>query len=237
MNYFCYGEKELNHLKGKDKRLKEAIDTIGFIQRPVYDDLFEALISSITSQQISTKAAKSVWNRLVVLLGEVSPEAFVDVSVEMIQSCGMSMRKAMYIKEIADKVRTGVVDLHEIAKLDDEMVIVQLSALKGIGKWTAQMLLLFCLQRPDVVSWDDLAIRRGMMRLYRHKTLTKVQFERYCKRYSPYGSVASLYLWKLSENVVGTDDNVEPLDKKKKVRSTKKADNAKKKSKPIMDHQ
>nr|MCU0538679.1 DNA-3-methyladenine glycosylase 2 family protein [Desulfobacterales bacterium] len=92
----------------------------------------------------------------------------------------------------------GDLDLAELGRLPDEGVIRKLSALPGIGVWTAEMLLIFSLCRPDVVSWGDLAIRRGMMRLYGLKELSRPRFDRFRKRYSPYGSVASLYLWAVS---------------------------------------
>lgn len=199
MNYFTYTQEELEALKAKDKRLREAIERIGWIEREVNDDLFEALISSIVGQQISSKAAKTVWHKLCNALGSITPERVFQASAQTIQSCGMSMRKAMYIKDMGDKVMLGELDLKVLPLMDDDSIIATLTTLKGIGTWTAQMLLIFCLQRKNVISWDDLAIRRGMMRLYRHKTLTKVQFARYAKRYSPYASIASLYLWKLSE--------------------------------------
>jgi DNA-3-methyladenine glycosylase II len=198
MEIFKYGDAEIEYLKKKDKRLGQAIERIGRIQRKVTPDLFTALISSIVSQQISNKAAETVWNRLCNLVGELSPAAIARVSVDEIQKCGMSMRKASYIKGIGDAVFSGEFNLDELKSLPDDQVIKKLTALHGVGVWTAEMLMIFSMERPDVVSWDDLAIRRGMCRLYNHKVLTKERFMRYKKRYSPYGSVASLYLWQIS---------------------------------------
>ena len=108
------------------------------------------------------------------------------------------MRKAKYIKGIGEAAFRGDLDLLELREMPDEGVIEKLSSLPGIGVWTAEMLLIFSLCRPDVVSWGDLAIQRGMMKLYGLKDLSKKQFDRFRKRYSPCGSVASLYLWALS---------------------------------------
>jgi 3-methyladenine DNA glycosylase/8-oxoguanine DNA glycosylase len=108
------------------------------------------------------------------------------------------MRKARYIKGISEAVISGDLDLVELSEMPDKGVIEKLSSLPGIGVWTAEMLLIFSLGRPDVVSWGDLAIQRGMMNLYGLKELSKNQFDRFRKRYSPCGSVASLYLWALS---------------------------------------
>jgi DNA-3-methyladenine glycosylase II len=130
--------------------------------------------------------------------GAITPERITAAPVEEIQQCGMSLRKAGYIKGIGEAVAAGRLDLDEIRGLPDTEVIARLTAMKGVGIWTAEMILIFSMERQDVVSWGDLAIQRGMMKLYGIETLDREQFERYRKRYSPYGSVASLYLWELS---------------------------------------
>ncbi len=198
MHFFEYGEKEIAYLKKKDKKLSTAIDKIGVIEREVTPDPFTALVSSVVGQQISSKAADTVWNRLCELLGSIAPQTIAEASLSQIQGCGMSNRKAEYIKGIADAALSGEVDFAALHTLTDEEIIKKLSSLHGVGVWTAEMLLIFSLGRPDVVSFKDLAIRRGMMNLYGLKELPKEKFERYRKRYSPYGSVASLYLWALS---------------------------------------
>ena len=198
MPIFEYGQKEIDHLKRKDKKLGAAIDKIGMIQREINPNPFTALISSVVSQQISKKAAETVWNRLATLLGNLTPESITQVELSAIQSCGMSERKARYILGIADAAKSGVIDFRLLDTLTDEEIIKKLSSLHGVGVWTAEMILIFSLCRPNVVSYKDLAICRGMTNLYGLKELSKITFERYRKRYSPYGSVASLYLWELS---------------------------------------
>lgn len=206
MHIFEYGQKEIDYLKKKDKKLGAAIEQLGRIEREITPDPFTALVSSIVGQQISSKAADTVWNRLMELLGEITPEVIAASDIAKIQACGMSLRKAEYIKGIADAAINGVVDFSTLHTLSDEEIIDRLSALHGVGVWTAEMLLIFSLQRPNVLSYKDLAIRRGMMKLYGHRELTKEMFERYRKRYSPYGSVASLYLWALSVEGVNLNE-------------------------------
>jgi len=196
--YFEYGIEEIDYLKAKDKKLGEAIERIGFIQRPIIPDPFAALISSIVSQQISKKAAETVGRRLKELLGTVTPESIANSQLAEIQACGMSTRKASYIKGIAEAAISGQVDFSTLSSLEDGEIITRLSKLHGVGVWTAEMLLIFSLNRPNVLSYNDLAIRRGIMNLYSHKDLPRKRFERYRARYSPYCSVASLYLWELS---------------------------------------
>jgi 3-methyladenine DNA glycosylase/8-oxoguanine DNA glycosylase len=198
MHIFQYGQAEIDYLTRRDRKLGRAIGHIGMIERQVMPDLFKALAHSVVAQQISRKAADTVWGRLCERLLDVTPRKVGSTDVSDIQQCGLSMRKAKYIKGIGDAAIRGDLDLLELREMPDEGVIEKLSSLPGIGVWTAEMLLIFSLCRPDVVSWGDLAIRRGMMNLYGLKELSKKQFDRFRKRYSPCGSVASLYLWALS---------------------------------------
>ncbi|MBJ2108002.1 DNA-3-methyladenine glycosylase family protein [Proteus terrae] len=198
--HFQYGETEINTLKKCDKRLAELIERMGKIKRSLTPDLFTALVKNIIEQQISVSAAITVNQRLLELCeGIYTPERIAKLSEQEIQQCGMTMRKAGYIIGIAEAVISGKLNLNKIPNMTDKEVIDTLIQLKGIGVWTAEMLLISSLNRPDILSWGDLAIQRGIMRLYRHKTLDKIRFERYRKRYSPYGSTASLYLWALSK--------------------------------------
>ena len=196
--YFEYGETEISYLRKKDKKLGAVIDRIGVIKRPVNLDIFSSLVENIISQQISSRAAATVCGRLNDICG-MDVEKIYSMPVEEIQSAGMSMRKAEYVKGIADAVLSKSVDLNAFSEMSDDEIIKTLSAIRGIGVWTAEMILIFTLMRPNVVSYGDLAIRKGMMRLYNLKELPKERFDRYAKRYSPYGSVASLYLWHISD--------------------------------------
>ena len=118
--------------------------------------------------------------------------------VENLQTFGISFKKAEYITDFARKIKNGEFDLDSIWLKSDEEAIKELSSLKGIGVWTAEMLLLFCMERKNIFSYQDLAIQRGLKMLYHHKTITKPLFEKYRKRFSPYCSIASLYLWEVA---------------------------------------
>ena len=197
MHYFPYGELEIEYLRRKDKRLGAAIDRLGMIRRAVEPDLFAALVDSVVGQQISAKAAETVCARLRGLC-RITPHNLYNLRHEQVQACGMSNRKAEYIRNIAEAAVTRAVDFEALPQMDDAGVISTLSAIKGVGVWTAEMMLIFSLCRPNVISYGDLAIRRGIKRLYNHTDLPRERFERYAKRYAPYASVASLYLWELS---------------------------------------
>ena len=196
--YFTYGEKELHYLRQTDKRLAEVIDRIGPVHRTVDTDLFSAVVHHIIGQQISTKAQATIWQRMREALGTVDAAHILAAGAAQLQALGMSFRKAQYIMDFAQKVQTGEFDPEGIREKSDEEAIRELSTLKGIGVWTAEMLLLFCLQRPNVFSYGDLAILRGMRMVYRHKKIDRARFERYRKRFSPYCSIASLYFWAVS---------------------------------------
>jgi DNA-3-methyladenine glycosylase II len=202
MMYFEYGDRETDYLTRKDKRLGAAIDAIGYIEREVDSDLFSSVVHNIVGQQISSAALKTVWARLTDKLDEVNAETVCAVSREEIQSCGVTFKKADYIKDFAAKVQSGEFDVDALRSLPDAEVITKLSALKGIGVWTAEMLLIFCLQRPDVMSFGDLGIQRGLRILYHHEKIDRKLFDKYARRYSPYGTVASLYLWAIAGGAI-----------------------------------
>lgn len=194
--YYKYGEKEIEYLKRKDKKLGAVIDFVGSLQYEVDEDLTAAVVHQIIGQQISGAALATVWGKLKNKLeGEITAEQLNNRSAEELQSCGMSQRKAGYILDFAKKVTGGEIDLEILKTMPDQKVIETLCTIRGIGEWTAQMMLIFGLKRPDVVSYGDFGIRRGMRMLYHHRELDKEKFLRYAKRYSPYGTVASFYLW------------------------------------------
>ena len=198
--YFPIADEAISYLKKKDKKLSAAIDSIGIIKRPVNSDFFSALIRSFLEQQISMKAAETIWNRLMFLTSnQMSPTLILTCSEEDLRAQGISSKKILYMKEAAEKILSGELDIEALTAMSDSEICKELVSLKGVGLWTAQMLMIFSMKRQDVISFDDLGIRRGLCKLYHHKTLTKVQFERYKKRYSPYGSVAGFYIWEISK--------------------------------------
>lgn len=200
--YFEYDHTATDYLKAKDKRLGAVIETVGQVRRVVDEDLFASVVHHIVGQQISTKAQATIWAKMQAALGQVNALTIAAATENELQAFGMTFRKASYIKDFAEKVRSGEFDLDGVAKLPDEDAIAALASLKGIGVWTAEMILLFCLQRPDIFSYDDLGIQRGLRMVYHHRNVGRELFERYRRRFSPYGSVASLYLWAVSGGAI-----------------------------------
>ena len=222
-NYFEYGEKEKQWLRSRDPVLSAAMDEIGHVHREVQPDLFKALINSIVGQQISTKAHVTIWNRMQERFAPITPENFENLRAEDIQTCGISMRKALYIKSIADAVSDGGLDLTLLPAMTDAEISASLVQLKGIGLWTAEMLMIFSMNRLNVLSYGDLAIHRGLRMLYRHREITPALFAKYQRRFHPYNSVASLYLWQIASGVIPELTDPKPKNKpiNPKQRTTK----------------
>lgn len=212
--YFKYGEKEISYLKNKDKKLAEVIEKVGLIERETEPEIFSALVHHIVGQQISTKAQATIWERMRNSLGAVTSETILNASIEEIRSFGISLRKVEYIKDFAEKVHTGEFDIEAAEKMEDDELIKYLTTLKGVGVWTAEMILLFCLQRPNVFSFDDLAIQRGLRMVYHHRKIDRKLFEKYRRRFSPYCSVASLYLWAVSNGEIPEMRDYAPKNKR-----------------------
>ena len=211
--YFAYGENEISYLKSKDEKLAEVIEKIGMIERETDTDLFSSVIHHIIGQQISTKAQATIWQRMQEGLGEVNAETILATDISKLQSYGMTFRKAEYITDFAAKIHTGAFDLDAVEHMRDEDAIRALSSLKGIGVWTAEMILLFCMQRPNIFSLDDLAIQRGLRMVYHHRNIDRKLFEKYRRRFSPYCSVASLYLWAVAGGAIPEMKDYKPKNR------------------------
>ena len=202
MQFFDYRDAETNYLRKRDKTLGAAIDTIGTVRREVNSDLFSALVNSIVGQQISTKAQATIWSRMKSGLGIITPKTVLVCTEAGLQSFGVTFKKASYIRGVAERVMDGRLDINTLQLKSDEEVCKELTAIGGIGLWTAEMLMLFSMQRPDILSYGDLAIQRGMRMLYHHRNIDHGLFKKYRNRYSPYGSVASLYLWAIAGGAI-----------------------------------
>lgn len=198
MGYFKYTKEEIEYLSKKDKKLAKAIIQIGDIQRECIENIYHALINAMIGQQISTKAHATIWKRMIDAYDDFTVTRIYQEPVEELQKIGISMKKAQYIKNLSESIYDGKLDLTSLKTMSDEEVCQTLVQIKGIGRWTAEMIMLHSMQRKDIISDLDLGIIRGMQMLYGHSTISKEQFQKYKKRYSPYGSVASIYLWAIS---------------------------------------
>jgi DNA-3-methyladenine glycosylase II len=158
---------------------------------------FSTLARSITGQQISVKAAQSVWNRVVSAAGKIKPENLLAMTDDDLRGCGLSRQKVAYIKDLALHFGDGRIKPHRWAHEDDDTVIRELSEVKGIGRWTAEMFLMFYMLRPNVLPLDDIGLQRAMERLYNQgAALSKDEMRAIAKRWDPWCTVATWYLWR-----------------------------------------
>ena len=163
-------------------------------------DLFYALSESIVSQQLAVRAAAAIFARFRALFPTgLTPRALLAVAPETLRSCGLSARKVEYLRGAAQAAAAGEIDFSELAEAPDETVIQTLSSLKGVGRWTAEMLLIFALGRRDVLSTGDLGVRRGLELLFRRDGFTKAELLEFRRRVSPWGTLASLALWRIKD--------------------------------------
>jgi DNA-3-methyladenine glycosylase II len=166
-------------------------------------DHFSMLVRAIVSQQLSTKAANTIHGRLLEFMPgrTATPAAVAALTDEQLRTAGMSRQKTAYLRDLAAKVTNGVVPLEKIEDLPDEEIITALTQIKGIGRWTAEMFLIFRLQRPDVLPVGDLGIVTAMQRAYRmRKKPTPERMHKIADAWRPYRSIASWYLWRTLDN-------------------------------------
>ena len=172
--------------------------TIKPIPKSIY---FEDLVDAICSQQLSGKAAKTIFGRVKEKLGgAIMPEPIINIGTEDLRKCGLSYAKCSYVKDLAQKVKNGELEISKLDRLSDEDVIKELVAVKGIGRWTAEMFLMFSLARPDIFPVDDLGIKKGFEKVT-GKKWDKIDSAKFAsKNWAPYKTVASWYLWRSLEN-------------------------------------
>lgn len=191
-------ESALQHLRAVDPALSVWIDQIGPFTLQTEPHSFATLVYAIISQQISLAAARAIRDRLTITLGEISPAAILAAHDHTLRTAGLSAQKIAYLRDLATRVDDGRLDLNQLASLADETAITCLTAVKGIGRWTAEIYLIFGLGRLDVLPAADLGLRDGARLVYElphvpspHELLARGE----CWR--PYRSVACWYLWQI----------------------------------------
>jgi DNA-3-methyladenine glycosylase II len=193
--------KAIRHLKSSDKVICEVIKKHGPCTiTPALDNPFHALTSSIISQQLSAHAARAIKERLFDLLGaeQFTPQNISKVSSKTFRAAGLSRAKFNYIQRLARSVENGELNFESISKYEDEEVIRELTTFPGIGRWTAEMFLIFALGRPDVLSVNDAGLKRGVRITYRLKeNPSEDEMISISESWRPYRSVASWYLWRV----------------------------------------
>ena len=192
-----YWEEAKRHLARRDPVLRKLMKKYPDADLGTRGDAFQTLARSITGQQISVKAAQSIWNRFAECAGKVNAKNVVGLAPEAIRACGFSGSKVSYVKDLAHHFHTGVLKPRRWARMDDEAIIEDLVRVKGIGRWSVEMFLMFHLMRPDVLPVGDLGLQRAMERQYNGgKPLTKPEMREIGQAWAPWRSVATWYLWR-----------------------------------------
>ncbi len=192
----------VRHLKKNDPVLARVIGRIGPLRFELDDGCYESLVGAIIYQQLAGAAARAILTRFKNLYsGRIpEPERFLGTSYPELRSAGLSPQKVSYIRDLCQRIVSGSLDLKNLSDEPDGGVVRQLDAVKGIGRWTAEMFLIFVLGRRDVLPVDDLGLKKAAKRVYRLRSLpSKEKFERLAEAWRPYRSIATLYLWRSSE--------------------------------------
>jgi len=194
-------KKAVDHLKKSDAILASIIARVGPCKMAYRDPTFEMLARAIVFQQLSTKAATTIYRRLEEAAGgALTPESIQNLSVGEMRRAGLSRQKLGYIRDLAEHALSGKVDFAKLPAMSDEEVIESLTDIKGVGVWTAHMFLLFSLRRPNVLPIGDLGVRMAIQRAYRKRKMpTPKQVEQIAKGWHPYCSFAAWYLWRSLE--------------------------------------
>ncbi|MDQ2889497.1 MAG: DNA-3-methyladenine glycosylase [Gemmatimonadota bacterium] len=204
--------KAINHLRRSDARLAAVIDQVGACTFAPAEHLahFTAITRSIVFQQLSGKAASTIYNRFAALFQDDTPIAhgLLDLSDETLRGVGLSRQKIGYLRDLATRVEAGEVAIDTLHELSDDEIIAALTSVKGIGRWTAQMFLMFRLGRPDVLPDLDLGIQKGIQRAYNMRKLpSPKRVLEVGAKWAPHRTIASWYLWRsldqLAENRQG----------------------------------
>lgn len=192
--------KAVSHLRRIDPVMAGVIERVGPCRFRVNDggSHFEAVMRSIVYQQLSGKAAATIHSRLIALYGGAAPEPALLLAMpdEALRGAGLSRQKISYLRDLAERAESGEIPLDSIHELDDDAVIEALTRIKGVGRWTAQMFLMFRLGRPDVLPELDLGVRKAIQVAYRTRGLPSTErVHRIGRCWAPYRTIASWYLW------------------------------------------
>lgn len=191
-----YWEEGKKNLMEVDFKIKEIIDKYEYPSLTTRDDMFFTLIRSIVGQQISVKAADTVWEKLVDKAQEIRPEIIFGMDKIEMRNCGLSERKVEYMKSASEKWINGYDEI-DWNNLSNEMVINKLIEIRGIGIWTAEMILIFTLMRPDVFPMGDIGAIRALEKIYnKGERMTKKEIEEVAITWKPWRTIATWYLWR-----------------------------------------
>ncbi len=193
----AYWAAACEHLECKDRVMKRLIPQFGGASLQSRGDPFATLARSVVGQQISVKAAQTVWDRFAKLPTQMTPEQVLRLKIEDMRAAGLSARKVEYIVDLALHFDQGALHVDSWAGMDDEAIITELVAIRGIGRWTAEMFLIFHLMRPNVLPLDDVGLINGISKCYfSGETVSRSDAREVALAWAPYRTVATWYIWR-----------------------------------------
>lgn len=200
-------KKIISHFKKADPKLHEVLEKVYAIHGDELfnlskkEFLFDELVESIVSQQLSIKASDAIFRRIIDLIPgkKLNPQNLLKNKDKDLRKAGLSFGKIKYLKDLSEKVLSGQLNLNRLEELDNEEVIKELTKVKGIGRWTAEMFLMFALGRPDVFSHGDLGLKNAIRKIYGFKEYKIEIVEKITIKWSPYRTIASRILWRSLE--------------------------------------
>jgi DNA-3-methyladenine glycosylase II len=192
-----YWEQACEHLMRKDRVMRRLVPKFPNASIETRGDAFVTLARSVVGQQISVKAAQSVWERFAALMKVVKPHNVLNLEVDAMRGAGLSARKVEYLKDLAAYFHEGRVHVSAWADMDDEAIITELVAIRGIGRWTAEMFLMFHLMRPNILPLDDVGLLNGVSQLYfSGEKVSRSEVRDLARAWAPYSTVATWYIWR-----------------------------------------
>jgi DNA-3-methyladenine glycosylase II len=193
----AYWDEARRHLMKKDRVMKRLIPRFGDVCLRARGDAFATLARSIVGQQISVKAAKTVWDRFAQLPAEMTPGHVLRLKVDDMRAAGLSARKVEYLVDLAVHFDTGSVHVKDWDSMDDEAIITELVAIRGVGRWTAEMFLIFHLLRPNVLPLDDVGLIKGIsLNYFSGEGVSRSDAREVAAPWAPYRTVATWYIWR-----------------------------------------
>ena len=192
-----YWQDACKHLSKKDRVMKRLIAQFPNVSLSSRGDAFTTLARSIVGQQISVKAAQTVWDRFALLPKKMAPAQVLKLKIDDMRAAGLSARKIEYLVDLAIHFDSGAISSDSMTAMDDEAIIAELVAIRGIGRWTAEMFLMFYLMRPNVLPLDDIGLINGISKGYfSGEAVSRSDIREVAEAWSPYRSVATWYIWR-----------------------------------------
>ncbi|CQR45867.1 DNA-3-methyladenine glycosylase 2 [Paraliobacillus sp. PM-2] len=201
-------DESVAYLCERDPNLCKLIKVVGDLSITLKQNYFEALVKQVIGQQLSIKAARTIFGRVKTLCETIEPKTLESINDEQLRACGVSYKKIAYIRDLSRQILEGKIDLYSLVNQTSETIIKELTNIKGIGRWTVEMFLIFSLGKENVFSYGDIGLKRAINWLYQDSK----NIDKMVEKWAPYKTVASLYLWEIvNRNYINEFEDIDSL--------------------------